>query len=196
MASQVDIANMALAHIGMRAITSISADEPSAEACNEFWIPSRDEVLSEHRWPFANTQAALAELTDQVIGWDFTYAYPSAAARVFYVYDEGSVDRKEENDFEVVYIPSGNKRVICCDLEDAYCEYTYKVSDTTLWDAKFVMAFSYRLASAICHTLTGDADKALKLMDVYNGLMSDAKRLSYQEKVKKPNQKNTYYDAR
>lgn len=196
MASQVEIVNIAMIHLGMNAITNIAeTGNPSAEAANALWVTCRDEVLSENRWPFANTQGALATVSDEILGWEFCYGYPSQAARVFYVYNEGTFDLKEQQAFEVVYIPSSNKRVICSNLELAYGEYTYKVSDTTLWDPKFVMAFSYNLASKLAHTLV-DRETGLKMAQVYQALISDAKMLSYQEKIKVPSQNSETANSR
>jgi len=197
MASKIQIVNMSLSHLGMNKITSLSQDDPNAIAADTFWEDALNDVYSEHRWPFANVQERLAELTDEIIGWSYVYAYPNKASMVFYVYDEGTADQKKEaNEFEVVYIPSSNKRVICTNIADAYAEYTYKVTDTTLWNAKFTMAFSYKLAAMMAHTLTGDADKGISLLNIYNAVITDAKRLSHQEKIKKPFRQSSAYDAR
>ena len=196
MASQVQIINRALAHLGMNPITNIQSNDQSAIVANQFWEQCRDDVLSEHRWPFANVQIALALVSDEVEGWEYVYGYPAKCARLFNVFNEGNVSTKDIQEFEVVYIATSNKRVVCTNIDEAIGEYTYKVSDTTVWDSKFITAFSYRLASEMAHTLIGDVDKGLKLMQVYNAFLSDAKRLSYQEKIKKPTRTSSAYDAR
>lgn len=196
MASQVQIVNRALAHLGMNPITNIQSNDQSAIVANQFWEQCRDDVLSEHRWPFANVQIALALVSDEVEGWEYVYGYPTKCARLFNVFNEGNVSTKDIQEFEVVYIATSNKRVVCTNIDEAIGEYTYKVSDTTVWDSKFITAFSYRLASEMAHTLIGDVDKGLKLMQVYNAFLSDAKRLSYQEKIKKPTRVSSAYDAR
>lgn len=196
MVSQVQIINRALAHLGMNPITNIQSDTPSAIVANQFWEQCRDDVFSEHRWPFANVQVNLALVTDEISGWEFVYGYPAKCARLFNVFNEGTISEKDIQEFEVVYISSSNKRVVCTNLDEAIGEYTYKVSDTSIWDSKFITAFSYRLASEMAHSLIGDVDKGLKLMQIYNAFISDAKRLSYQEKIKKPTRVSSAYDAR
>lgn len=194
--SKIDIANMALTHLGMNGITSFTQNNPSAIACNTFFVPTRDEVLGESQWPFARVSEALALTNEEVLGWDYCYLYPVKAAGVWNVYDEATVNKKGEQEFEVVYIPDSNIKVICSNLASAYADYTYKINDTSLYNNKFIMAFSYRLAAAMAHTLTGSAEVGLKLMDIYNALISEAKRISGSEKKKKPNQVSSYQESR
>lgn len=89
-----------------------------------------------------------------------------------------------------------NTKVILTNLEEAYAEYTYLVTDTTLWDSKFVMALSYRMAASMAHILLGDATKGEKLMGVYNLVLQEAKRISFSEKRKKPIQTSGYQNSR
>ena len=78
----------------------------------------------------------------------------------------------------------------------AYCEYTTNLTDTTFWDTKFVMAFSYRLAAAIAKTLTGDGSISKDLMLISNGYIAEAKRIAAHEKKKKPTQSQSTKNAR
>jgi len=194
--SKIDIANMALTHLGMKVITSLAENTPSAIACNNFFAPCRDDVFRESRWPFATVSAPLVLVTDTVIGWDYVYLYPVNAATVWSVYDESTVDEKDSQEFEVFFIPGSNRRVIGSKLSYAYADYTYKVEDTSLYDPKFVMALSYRLAASMANTLTGSPEVSTQLMNVYNAILSEAKRVSGIEKRKKPTQKSSYQNSR
>lgn len=197
MASKIEIVNMALTHLGKKPIVSLTDNNPSASCADIFWTNALDDTFSEHRWPFANTQSLLAELDETIIGWDYVYAYPSKAAKVFYVYDEGSWNKKEANEFEVMYLPTpDNRRVIATNIAEAYCEYTYKVLDTTLWDAKFSLSFSFKLAALMAHSLTGDRTMSAQIQPLFQSSIDDAKRLSGQEKIKKPYRESSAYDAR
>jgi hypothetical protein len=44
--------------------------------------------------------------------------------------------------------------------------------------------------------LTGDSEKALKLLDIYNMMLQETKRTSAVERLKKPKQDSQYIDAR
>lgn len=198
MSSKVDIANLALTHIGgaSRGIVSLTENTPAAIACNSFFDSCRDDVFSESQWPFASVSQPLLTAPEVVLGWTYIYAYPPKAARVWNVYNEATVNKKHEQEFEVKFIAGVNRRVICSNNPSAYADYTFKVEDTTIYDPKFVMALSYRLAAAIAFTLTGSPEVGEKLMLIYNGMLSEAKRLSGSEKIKKPEQTSSSVNSR
>ena len=201
------ICNLALSHLGMKPITDLTADvtanNPSALALNRHWGPSRNDVFREFKWPFANVQAKIyhrVDITsDDYPEWQFFTTYPSSAVTVWNVFDETTVDKKRENLFEVVYNPILNERIICCNLDTlnaAYCEQTYNVTDTLLWDTKFIMAFSYRLAADCAMELSGDDKKALSLAQIYYSIIHEAKRIAHSEKKSKPTESNPIVDSR
>jgi len=188
--SQLGLYNLALQHIGMKKISSTDGTDPSTVALNNYYESCRDDLFREHKWPFATVQATLTESTVEVpLGWTYAYEYPTEnAATVWSVFDEGTYDYKDEQDFEIYYDPDSATKIIATDCEDAYYEYTYIITDLTLWDSKFYIALSYRLAASVCHVLLGDAEKGLKLMEISNFYISESKRISSHEQKKKPNQ--------
>lgn len=202
------ICDLSLSHLGMKGLTTslsadVAANNPSAIAINKHWGPARNDVFSEFKWPFANViqpmQMQVDVSEDDYPEWESFFVYTLNAATIWNIFDESTVEEKEDNLFEVVYNIGLAVRVLCCNLStlnNAYCEYTHNVIDTTLWSPKFVMAFSYRLAAAICVALTGDAEKALKLMTIYNAYIHEAKRIASSEKKKKPGQTNSIVNSR
>ena len=63
MASEVEICNLALAHLGDEAtVASIDPPEGSAQAehCQRFYPVSRNSLLEMHDWAFATKRATLA----------------------------------------------------------------------------------------------------------------------------------------
>lgn len=202
------ICNLALTHLGMKTITDltagVTANNPSALALNVQWGPSRNDVFREFRWPFATVHELIYNRTDVSVSteypeWEFATTYPAAAVTVWNVFDEFTADNKEQNQFEILYDVSLDERIVLCNLDtqnSAYVEYTYNVTDTLLWDTKFIMAFSYRLAAAICMTLTGDEKKSLQLMQIYNAFIHETKRIAHGEKKKKPTQANPIVESR
>lgn len=196
MASKVDIANLALNHLGMNNITNFTEGSPSSNAVNSFFIPCRDDVFREYRWPFATVREALTLTNDVVLGYDYVYLYPVRAATIWSVFDESTIDTKEDQEFEVIYVPDSNRRVVCTGFQSAYAEYTYKLEDTTLFDPKFVLALSYKLAGAMAHQLIGSPEVGLKMGELYSGIISQAKTIGYTERLKKPTQISSYQNAR
>lgn len=193
---QDQICNLALSNIGANQIGDISDDTPEAQACNSFWIPCRDDVYSEHQWAFANAQVALNQLTTNSPGWAYTYAYPNNVARVWAVYNPCNAKRKNEIEFDTLYIPGSGVRSIVSNEPLAICDATYIIADPLLWDAKFAIAFSERLSAQIAVPLTGDAAVAQAHLMVYTALIAEAKRIGYNEQRKKPHKSQGYRDAR
>ncbi len=198
MRTQFELCNLALNHIGMRKIGSLDGTDPSAVACTNFFEPCRDDVFREFQWPFCTVQQTLNQSIITVpLGWTYCYDYPvSNTAGVWYVFNDATAKQKHLQDFEVLYDPESGTRIIGSDLDGAYAEMTYIVTNTLLWDAKFDMAMSYRLAATICPILTGDNDKALKIMNLYMAMINEAKRIAAVEKLKKPDRTSDAIDAR
>jgi len=198
MVTKVDICNLALSHLGMNAITSLTEDNPSVRACNYFFDPSRDAVFSDYKWPFANVAEALVGVTDTVLQleWQYIYVYPTQAAAVWTVYNESTIKSKDTEEFEVAFQVVNNRKVICSNNITAYAEYTYKVKDTTIFSPNFVILLSLRLASSMAHSLIGDVEVGKDLLTSYTNAVSEAKRISYNERKKKPYQTSAYVNSR
>lgn len=198
MTSDVQIANLALSHLGNDTITSLTSDHPSASTISLFWDLTRDDVLREHKWPFSTAIVTLASLDTDIPTWTYFYGYPSNCLKIWTVFNDATLDTKEEQDFEILFLPpSDNRLVICSNIEQAYAEYSYKVQDVTIWDPKFSMAFSYRLAANIAPRLCADDNKAKEMMNIYSAFMLETKRVSAGERSKKrPEISSGYVDSR
>ena len=196
--SQLGLYNLALQHLGMKKITSISGTDPSTVACNNFYETCLNDAYSEHAWPFATAQATVnASSVTAPLGWTYCYDYPTEnCAKVWLVFNEATYDKPDEQDFNTFYDPTTGTRIIASNLEEAYIEYTHIVSDPTLWDTKFYLAMSYKLAASMAHALTGDAQKGLALMQLYNGIIHEAKRVGSSEQRKKPVFSSAYQNSR
>jgi hypothetical protein len=191
--------NLALQHIGMKKVSATTGTDPSTVALNNYYEVCRDDVFREFKWPFATVQQSLNEssVVSAPLDWLFAYNLPTLnVASVWCVFNEATYTDKDDQDFQILYDPTNATKVICSDLEDAYYEYTYIVTDPTIWDAKFYLALSYKLAASIAHVLLGDAEKGMKLMEVYNAIIAEAKRISSYEKRRKPNQDSSYQNSR
>lgn len=197
---KLQIINLALGHSGMTSITQaqLTANElPSAIAANLYWDVCQDEVLGEVPWSFATNTLALSSLNVRDIIWSYCYSYPTVSVgSMWNVFNEATTVTKEEQEFEVKYISSLAVSAIYTNLQYAYGEFSYRVTDTTIWSTKFVMAFSYKLASSMTMSISGDVTKATALSDIYNNLIGEAKRIGNSEKRKVPNVSSSYQDGR
>lgn len=203
MSPDLTICNLALGHLGVPALTSgqLTANIlPAAKACNLFFSSAVDDLFSEYKWPFAdacislNLSSTTSLLDDQ---WAYVYDYPTTnCSAVWDVYNESTFDKKTEQDYETKYDADNAKRIICTDLEDALADITYPVTDTSLWNNKFKLALSYRLAAIMAISVGASAEKALALAQVADMQLSNTKRIGSSEQRKKPNFSSATQDAR
>ncbi len=167
MSSEVQIARLALQHLGDRYdITSLDEASPEAEQVKLVFDNVRDMVLREHPWKFARKYATPASLAGDVPpNWDFMFSYPSDALRVTRIVNPLG-DDKPPIRFEVAR-NSADLRVILCNESEPTIEYTKQVTDPQQFDPQFVTALSYRIAQYIAMPITGD-----------RAVMSDMKTLA------------------
>ena len=80
MATEVDICNLALAHLGDDAtIATLSPPEGSAQAekAARFYPIARNTLLQMHTWNFAARRGNLALTTNTLDQWDYAYVAPA-----------------------------------------------------------------------------------------------------------------------
>lgn len=174
MASEVDIANLALAHLGDNAtVASIDPPEGSAQAehCARFYPIARDSLLEMHNWNFSMKRAVLAQVSTPWTEWQYAYAMPSDCVNPVSVIPPDANDDystrfvpTDTPDFAHNYSPMiaagryvpqpysiemdslGNK-IILTNQASAVFRYTYLVTDTTKFSPLFVVTLSHLLAS-------------------------------------------------
>ena len=184
MASEVDICNLALGHIGDSAtVSSINPPEGSAQAehCSRFYPIARDSLLEMHNWGFATKRTNLALLTSNFSEWKYCYAIPTDAVNLLAVLSSAATD-----DYSVplqysasvmgvpiamggVYEPQpytaealdDGTEVIYTNQDAAMLRYTSLISDTSKFRPLFVESLSWLLASYLAGpVIKGDAGAA------------------------------------
>lgn len=176
MASSTEICNLALSHIGIaKPIANLDTEQSQeASTCRVFYTTVRDVVLRDYRWPFATKIASLNLVgTDPNSEWAYSYRYPTDCIMFRRVL---SGQRNDTPDTRIEYRIGKDDagKLIFCDIEEAECEYTVKVTDTQFFTPDFILALSYRLAYYIAPRLTaGDpfklGDAALKMYQIEVG---------------------------
>lgn len=181
MASEVDICNLALGHLGDRAtVSSISPPEGSAQAehCARFYPITRDIVLESHEWGFATKRADLALLTDTPPpGFRYVYQAPSDCRNIIDLQrtfdptfhalsDAGRVDR--DGDWTLDAVPyeletrTDGTPVIYTNLELAKIRYVASITDTTKFSTQFIDTVGWLLAAYLAGpVIKGDAGMAV-----------------------------------
>ena len=155
MASETQIAKLALQHIGDRYdISDLTEESVEAEQVNLIFDDTRDWLLRQFPWNFATSYATPAALTGTVPNnFDYMYTYMTDAVNVLKIVDPLGLDT--DIPFEVAR-NSSDVKVILTDQSDAEFRYTKRVTNTAQFDPEFTMAFSYALAAKLAMPLTGD----------------------------------------
>jgi hypothetical protein len=180
-ASEVDICNLALGHLGDDAtVSSINPPEGSAQAehCQRFYPLARDIVLEAHEWGFATRRANLALLTDTPPpGFAFVYQAPNNCRNIIDLVDpvaltlcptdercnhwEGSALPTDPIPYELETNTAGVS-VIYTNLENAQVRYVAGITDTTKFPAQVVDTIAWLLAAYLAGpVIKGDAGAAM-----------------------------------
>lgn len=186
MASEVEICNLALSHLGDSAtVASIDPPEGSAQAehCARFYPMARDSLLELHPWGFALRRVQLAQLENPWPQWRFAYARPTDCLRAIAVLPPDSRDDYQEHvswpypcaipnavgsqvatttpQHFTCEINDQGHQVIYSNQEDATLRYIALVTDTTRFSHSFTMALSWTLASMLAGPIIkGDVGRA------------------------------------
>ena len=187
MASELDICNMALGHLGDSAtVASIDPPEGSAQAehCARFYPMVRDALLEMHDWSFASRRKRLAQLDNPISQWAYCYAAPTDMVNPIAV-----LDSKAQSDLATTYAPPApwgyapiplagapvpqpyvletledGTEVVYTNQAGALLRYTARVTDPTRLSPLFVQTLAAALTSALAGPLLkGDAGIAAAL---------------------------------
>lgn len=157
MVTTVDIANMALSHIGQKArVTSIAPpDGPEAESCARWMTHAMNVLLESGQWNFMTKRALLVSAgatdTDQ---WNYRYAIPVDMLTAISVLPSTATDDYGVQSNETIMpfaieLDEDGTRVIYSDCNPAVLRYNAYITDPNATPPTFQLAWSWQLASLI-----------------------------------------------
>jgi len=154
-ATDVTIANKALALVGANTISTFDGEMTEQVAATQLYEMMYEAALTAHRWRFATGKAQLTRKAETPLShWDAAYSMPSQP-RILLLNGVSVLDAQIEYDrFE---------NDIYCNAAEAdtvVADYIYQVNEADL-PPYFVKAFVYDLASAFATAITQDASVAL-----------------------------------
>ena len=172
MATEVDICNLALAHLGDDAtIASLNPPEGSAQAekAARFYPIARNTLLEMHTWNFASKRGNLALTTNALDQWDYAYVAPadmmSPVAIISPTAQNDYATRMSAGDtpggITSNYAPtivagqytpqqfSLEGDLIYTNQENAMLRYQAFITDPSLFSPLFVITLSWHLASML-----------------------------------------------
>jgi hypothetical protein len=173
MASETEIANLALSHLNIgKEIANLETEKSEeAGACRRFYDTARDETLRDFAWPFATKFVTLAPVADNpTTEWGKSYRYPSDCVFFRRILSGLRNDTRQSRvPYKVTQDAAG--LLIFTDLADAVAEFTIRETDPSKYPSDFTMAFSMRLAALIAPRLTGGdpfkvGERAMRLYQI------------------------------
>lgn len=168
MASAVDIANLALSHLGDEAgVISITPPDGTVQAahCSRYYPIARDAVLQAFPWSFATKRVALAAITSPTADWAYAYVLPSTCLRPLEALTPGTPALNlgaGETDtgsypFRLEAAQDG-QLLLYTNQTAAFLRYIDRITDTTRFPPLVVLAMARLLASYLAGPiLKGDS---------------------------------------
>jgi len=156
--SEVSICNQALIALGGSTIASLTENSKNARLCNAIYDQTRDNVLTDHVWNFAQKRAVLATLADPPV-WDedwmtVRYQKPTDCLKINFVNIESAIFKIEGD--KVLSNEPGLK-----------IKYTWRITDPMKFFPKFVEALVARLSAELAYAVTSSRSVATDLFTIY-----------------------------
>ena len=181
--SKVEIANLALMHVGDNVITSFSAGTAAANTINTVYETVRDSVLRDHTWNFAIKQATPSlDATAPIYGFNHRFDMPTDLIRL--------IELEDNPRYKI------EGRFILTDSNPINIKYVYKNETVTEYDSMFVQALAVRLAGTIAERLTQSSTLAEELIGLYRLHLKDAKSVDAQVNYPDDLEANLWLDSR
>ena len=167
----VEIANRAITYLGGGVITSLDDDTKEGRACKRLYQQTADNLLRDHPWNFAIARASIAaSTTAPVFTYDNAYDFPDGTLRII------SVDTTEAWAVE-------GRQIVTNAVAPLQIVYIQRVTDPNLFDAKFIEAYSLRLAADIAYDITASQTVAATAENKYSLLLQEARLVDAQESL-------------
>ena len=162
MASNTEIANLALSHIGVgKEIANLDTEKSQeAVAIRRFYDTLLDRTLRQFPWPFARKEIALALVRETPDGeYQFEYRYPTDCV-LFRRIKSGLRNDTRQSRIKYRISRDSSGLLVLTDEQNAESEFTLRETDAGRYPSDFVMAFSFLIAYIVAPRLTkGDPFK-------------------------------------
>ncbi len=152
MAAIIDIYNLALSNIGQTQINNPLENTRASNACNAYYNTSRDFVLQDYDWSFAERRVTLALVDFTPVGYTYAYALPSDWLKSRRIWKES------EDASPVQFIENSNDKkngtLLLTNKAEPVLIYTARITIPNVFSASFVVALGWKLAADIAFTMT------------------------------------------
>jgi hypothetical protein len=178
--NEVEICNLALARIGAPVIRTINDGTTSSEYVARFYPISRDVLLADGFWGFAQAVATLNSVSETFDGWDYVYKVPEGMLRARKVFVSDM--EREEYDFDLGFSVVEGERRILTTVDSAKILYTPKITDPDVFPPYFVDMLAWFIAAQLCLPLRADPSFGKFCSDNFDRARLQAKGIDASEK--------------
>lgn len=192
--SKTAICNIALSNIGSTRIPDINEDSEPARACKLMYDPTRQFVLQDHDWGFAEKRELMALLDITPIGFTYAYQYPSGCLQAREIYQ--SVDGEKPIDYTIMSQDSSASLMVLTEEENATLIYTEDVTNTNMFNPSFIWALAYNLAANLAVPIAKKAALRDKMLGYYGLYMDKATLLDAKQGKYTTVQNNDFLQSR
>lgn len=166
--SKVEICNQALSACGASTIDSLTDDSQEARACNMHYTSALASVLRNHNWNFATKRVELTLSTETTPMFLSTFQLPDDLLKVNLIVNT-----------QTPYRIMGRKLVT--NASSIVLEYVAMEVDVSLYDALFIKAFAFELASRLIYKFNQSSNARQEMMDNAKKALRDARTADGQE---------------
>lgn len=194
--TSTDICNLALAYLAKGRITSLTQNTEEARQCAMHYDHCRKLLLRSYRWGFARRIEKLALSALTIPGWEFVYGYPADCLIVRFVFEKEGAAKKEVdlNQFDISDVDG--VKVICTDVEQAWCEYTEDVVEVAKMTEEFIEALARYLAASMAMVITGNGELMNTNYQLMQAALNQAQVEAAREREQKPQWPKEYAEVR
>ena len=196
MITSTDICNLALAYLAKGRIISMEENTEEARQCAMHYDHCRRMLLRAYRWGFARRTEKLALTDEKIPGWRFVYGYPSQCLSVRFVFPEEFACRKEYDRWQYEIADVGSVKVVCSNVEHAWCEYTEDITEVKRMSEEFVEALARYLAASMAVVLTGNEGMMNMNYQLMQTALAQAQTEAAREREQTPKWPTKYAEAR
>jgi hypothetical protein len=204
--TKISIINKSLSHIKVQTITALTDQSEPARKANLFYDCARKSLLRECDWQWARVKKQLnligsiedaiaypTDISKQDIirPWIYTYGYPAECVRLhklfnpempgisipFYLpHSNDGSDLDNVTKYEIGRSPITNIIAIGVNMQNAWAEFTYNITDESQFDDMFQDALAWVLAAELAMPLCCDKELAQMVDARAKESVSEAKR--------------------
>jgi hypothetical protein len=177
MASEVDIANLALTKLGAATIISLNDPDPKATVMNLLYPIVRDAELRRRKWKFSLRRASLPALAATPIGYARQFQLPTdpLCLRVIQVGDyHVGLDMSDYRSIPTEIFSIEGTTILANLPAPLNIRYIAQVTDTGTFDAAFVDALACRMAFESCKKITNSDSAKESLRADYRAAIREA----------------------